>query len=142
MKKTRLILIYLIVFIFSLSGCTKQYDYNFEELVNSAEEIYIVDIEREEYYGDISIDYLMKIENEFENFLTDLTSLKFEYSILLSPLNNTGINIMIVCNNEQYDYVIIGLRGIEEFKNNKQIYLHNAKCATDKSNNILNKYYT
>ena len=141
MRKTRLILIYLIVFIFSLSGCTKQYDYNFEELVNSAEEIYIVDIEREEYYGDISIDYLMKIENEFENFLTDLTSLKFEYSILLSPLNNTGINIMIVCNNEQYDYVIIGLRGIEEFKNNKQIYLHNAMCDKDTFNNILNKYY-
>ena len=141
MKKTRLILICLIVFIFSLSGCTKQYDYNFEELVNSVEEIYIVDIEREEYYGDISIDYLMKIENEFENFLTDLTSLKFENSILLSPQNNTGINIMLVCNNEQYDYVIIGLRGIEEFKNNKQIYLYNAMCDKDTFNNILNKYY-
>jgi hypothetical protein len=141
MKKTRLILICLIVFIFSLFGCTKQYDYNFEELVNSAEEIYIVDIEREEYYGDISIDYLMKIENEFENFLTDLTSLKFEYSILLSPQNNTGINIMVVCNSEKYDYVIIGLRGIEEFKNNEQTYLHNAMCNEEDFNEILNKYY-
>ena len=141
MKKTRLILICLIVFIFSLFGCTKQYDYNFEELVNSAEEIYIVDIEREEYYGDISIDYLMKIENEFENFLTDLTSLKFGNSILLSPQNNTGINIMVVCNSEKYDYVIIGLRGIEEFKNNEQTYLHNAMCNEEDFNEILNKYY-
>jgi len=33
------------------------------------------------------------------------------------------------------------LKGIEEFKNNKQIYLYNALCDKDDFNEILNKYY-
>ena len=140
MKKICFVLINLIIFIISLSGCVKENDYNFETLVNSVEQIYIVEVERTEYYGDISIDYLMEIE-EFDEILNDVTFLKFESSILLSPQNNTGINIMLVCNSEQYDYVIIGLRGIEEFKNNKQTYFYNAMCDKDAFNDILNKYY-
>ena len=49
--------------------------------------------------------------------------------------------IMLVYNNEKYDYAIIGLRGIEKFKNNKQTYFYNAMCDEEDFNNILNKYY-
>ena len=140
MKKIWFMLINLFVFTISLSGCTKYYYYDFEEIA-VVEEIYIVEVERTEYYGDISIDYLMEIEEDFAVFLNELKSLEFESSPFLSPQNNTGINIMLVCNSEKYDYVIIGLRGIEEFKNNEQTYLYNAMCNEEDFNEILNKYY-
>ena len=141
MKKIWFLLINLFVFIISLSGCTKNYHYDFEEIAGCVEEIYIVEVERTEYYGDISIDYLMEIEEDFADFLNELKSLEFESSPFLSPQNNTGINIMLVCNSEKYDYVIIGLNGIEKFKNNEQTYLHNAMCNEEDFNEILNKYY-
>lgn len=134
-------LINLFVFTLSLSGCTKYYHYDFEEIAGFVEEIYIVEVERTEYYGDISIDYLMEIEEEFADFLNELKSLEFESSLFLHPQNNTGINIMLVCNSERCDYVIVGLRGIEEFKNNEQTYLYNARCNEEDFNEILNKYY-
>lgn len=141
MKKIWFMLINLFVFTLSLSGCTKYYHYDFEKFAGFVEEIYIVEVERTEYYGDISIDYLMEIEEDSADFLNELKSLKFKSSLFLSPQNNTGINIMLVCNSEKYDYVIIGLRGIEEFKNNEQTYLYNARCNEEDFNEILNKYY-
>lgn len=141
MKKIWFMLINLFVFTISLSGCTKYYRYDLEGIVDSVEQIYIVEVERTEYYGDISIDYLMEIEEDFDDFLNEVKSLEFESSPFLSPQNNTGINIMLVCNSEKYDYVIIGLRGIEEFKSDKQIYLHNAMCNEEDFNEIINKYY-
>lgn len=65
----------------------------------------------------------------------------FSSNVIVSFRNNTGIDIMLVWDNEKYDYVIVGLKGIEEFKNNKQIYLYNALCDKDDFNKILNKYY-
>ena len=141
MKKIWFMLINLFVFTISLSGCTKYYHYDFEEIAGFVEEIYSVEVERTEYYGDISIDYLMEIEEDFADFLNELKSLEFESSPFLSPQNNTGINIMLVCNSEKYDFVIIGLRGIEEFKNNEQTSLYNAMCNEENFNEILNKYY-
>ena len=141
MKKIWFKLINLFVFTISLSGCTKYYYYDFEEIVGFVEEIYIVEVERTEYYGDISIDCLMEIEEDFADFLNELKSLEFQSSLFLTPSNNTGINIMLVCNSERCDYVIVGLRGIEEFKNNEQTYLHNAMCNEEDFNEILNKYY-
>ena len=141
MKKIWFMLINLFVFIISLSGCTKYYHYDFEEIAGSVDEIYIVEVERTEYYGEISIDYLMEIEEDFDVFLNEVKSLEFESSLFLSPQNNTGINIMLVCNSEKYDFVIIGLRGIEEFKNNEQTSLYNAMCNEEDFNEILNKYY-
>lgn len=141
MKKIWFKLIYLFVFTISLSGCTKYYYYDFEEIAGFVEEIYIVEVERTEYYGDISIDYLMEIEEDFTDFLNELKSLEFQSSLFLTPANNTGINIMLVCNSERCDYVIVGLRGIEEFKNNEQTYLYNARCNEEDFNEILNKYY-
>ena len=101
MKKIWFMLINLFVFTISLSGCTKYYHYDFEEIAGFVEEIYIVEVERTEYYGDISIDYLMEIEEDFVDFLNELKSLEFESSPFLSPQNNTGINIMLVCNSEK-----------------------------------------
>ena len=141
MKKIWFKLIYLFVFTISLSGCTKYYYYDFEEIAGFVEEIYIVEVERTEYYGDISIDYLMEIEEDFTDFLNELKSLEFQSSLFLTPANNTGINIMLVCNSERCDYVIVGLRGIEEFKNNEQTYLYNARCNEEDFNEIINKYY-
>ena len=141
MKKIWFMLINLFVLIISLSGCTKYYHYDFEEIASSVEEIYIVEVERTEYYGEISIDYLMEIEEDFDVFLNEVKSLEFGSSLFLSPQNNTGINIMLVCNSEKYDFVIIGLRGIEKFKNNEQISLHNAMCNEEDFNKIINKYY-
>ena len=136
------ILVNLFVVIISLSGCTNDYYYDFEKLIDSVEEIYIVEVERKEYYGDISIDYLIEIEKkDYDNFLNELTTLEFNSSIFLSPQNNTGLNIMLVCNSEKCDYAIIGLRGVEEFKNNKQTYLYNATCKEEDFNAVLNKYY-
>lgn len=139
MKKISIILISL--FMFLLSGCNHYYRYDFNELIDSVDEIYIVEVHRTEYYGEISIDYLKEIENEFEDFLKDLSDLEFVYSIFLSPQNNSGMAIMLVYNNEKYDYAIIGVRGIEKFKNNKQTYFYNAMCDEEDFNNILNKYY-
>ena len=130
MKKIYLVLINLVLFIVSLSGCTQNYHYDFEKLVGSVEQIYIVEVERTKYYGDISIDYLMEIEEDFDNFLNEVTTLEFKSSIGLSPKNNTGLSIMLVCNNEKYDYVIIGLRGIEEFKNNFSFNFQQKCCIT------------
>ena len=141
MKKKWLILVNLFILVISLSSCKKYYHYDFEGIIDSVEQIYIVQVERTEYYGDISIDYLIEIEEDFDSFLNELTSLEFESSLFLSPQNNTGINIMLVCNSEKYDYVIVGLRGIEKFKNNEQTYLHNAMCNEEDFNEILNKYY-
>jgi len=141
MKKIFFLLINLIVFIISISGCVKKNDYNFDKIVNSVEQIYIVEVQRDGYYGEITINYLMEVHEDVDVFMNDLESLNFQSSILLSPNNNTGINIMLVCDNEKYDYVIVGLKGIEEFKNNKQIYLYNALCDKDDFNEILNKYY-
>lgn len=56
MKKIWFMLINLFVFTISLSGCTKYYRYDLEGIVDSVEQIYIVEVERTEYYGDISID--------------------------------------------------------------------------------------
>ena len=141
MKKIWFMLINLFVFTISLQGCTKYYHYDFEEIAGFIEEIYIVEVERTEYSGDISIDYLMEIEEDFADFLNELKSLEFKSSLFLSPQNNTGINIMLGCNSEKYDYVIIGLNGIEEFKNNGQTCLHNAMCNEEDFNEILNKYH-
>ena len=78
MKKIWFMLINLFVFTISLSGCTKYYHYDFEEIAGFVEEIYIVEVERTEYYGDISIDYLMEIEEDFADFLNELKSLEFK----------------------------------------------------------------
>ena len=48
---------------------------------------------------------------------------------------------MLICNSEKYDYVIVGMSGIEEFKNSKQTYLYNACCNKKDFNDFLNKYY-
>ena len=141
MKKKWLILVNLFILVISLSSCKKYYHYDLEGIIDSVEQIYIVQVERTEYYGDISIDYLIEIEEDFDSFLNELTSLEFESSLFLSPQNNTGINIMLVCNSEKYDYVIVGLRGIEEFKSDNQIYLYNAMCNEEDFNEIINKYY-
>lgn len=141
MKRIFIILISLFLFVISLSGCTNYYHYDFEKLNDSVKHIYIVEVQRNEYYGEISIDYLMEVEEDVDNFINELESLDFRSSILLSPENNTGVNIMLVCDSEEYDYVIVGLNGIEEFKNNKQTYLYNALCNKDAFDEILNKYY-
>ena len=141
MKKIINILIIFFIFIMSLTGCANHYHYDFEKLNDAVKHIYIVDVQRDGYYGEITINYLMEVHEDVDVFMNDLESLNFQSSILLSPNNNTGINIMLVCDNEKYDYVIVGLKGIEEFKNNKQIYLYNALCDKDDFNKILNKYY-
>ena len=141
MKKIWFKLINLFVFTISLSGCSKYYRYDFEELVGYVEEIYIVEVERTKYYGDISIDYLVEIEEDFADFVNELKSLEYNSSLFLHPQNNIGINIMLFCNNEKYDYVIVGLNGVEKFKNNEQTYLYNAWCTEEDFNEILNKYY-
>ena len=141
MKKVLIILINLFLLTIPLNSCTNYYHYDFEKLNDSVKHIYIVEVQRNEYYGEISIDYLMEVEEDVDNFINELESLDFRSSILLSPENNTGVNIMLVCDSEEYDYVIVGLNGIEEFKNNKQTYLYNALCNTDAFDEILNKYY-
>ena len=142
MKKTYIMLIILLIVTISLSSCNN-YHYNFDELIDSTKQAFIVEVERTEYYGDISINYLKEIEGEdFDNILNDITTLEYETSILLHPQNNSGLAIMLVCNTDRCDYAIIGLRGVEEFKDNKQISLFNAKCNRDDFNNILSKYYS
>ena len=126
---------------FLFSGCNNHYYYDYNELTSSVKQIYIVEVQRSEYYGEISIKYLKEIKEEFNVFLEDLSELRYESSVLLSPQNNTGKAIMLVYSDEEYDYGIIGLNGIEKFKNNTQTYLYNARCDEDKFNLILDNYY-
>ena len=141
MKKTYIMLIILLIVTISLSSC--DYHYNFDELIDSTKQAFIVEVERTEYYGDISINYLKEIEGEdFDNILNDITTLEYETPNMLHPNNNTGLAIMLVCNTDRYDYAIIGFHGVEEFKDNKQISLFNATCNHDDFNNILSKYYS
>ena len=143
MKKIKCILTCLIIcfFVTVLYSCTSSY-YVDSSITDSAKEIYIVDVERSEYYGAISIEYLKEIPNDvFNTFSQDLSQLKYESSIFMSPKNNVGKAIMIVYNDEICDYCIIGVNGIEKFKNNEQIYLHNVKCDDGEFEFVLEKYY-
>ena len=145
MKKTYIILIILLIVTISLSSLSSCNDhhYNFDELIDSTKQAFIVEVERTEYYGDISINYLKEIEGEdFDNLLNDITTFEYETSVLLHPKNNSGLSIMLVCNTDRCDYAIMGLHGVEEFKDNKQIYLFNATCNHDDFNKILSKYYS
>ena len=142
MKKIIFVLIGLISALLLLTGCGHYY-YDYDELTDSVQQIYIVDVQRSEYYGDITVEYLEEVEGEdFNSLLEQLSNLRYEWSVLLEPQNNTGRSIMLIYNREDYDYAIVGLTGIEKFKNDEEVYFKNAVCDEDAFSQLLSNYYT
>lgn len=137
MKK---IMCLLFVIIFSLVGCSNSYKYDFGKLYGNIERAYIVEVKRANYYGSITIDYLQEIY-DIGSIADDINKIEYVSSISLSPKNNEGINIMVVCSNIDFDYAIIGVNGVEEFKNDMQTSLYNARCDSTTYCDIINKYY-
>lgn len=129
------------VFAFLLTGCTEEYYLDYNEMTHMIKRVSIVEVQRNEYYGEISIEQIKELnETDLAVFLGELTELKYEYSVFLEPENNTGLSIMLTYDSPDYDYVIIGKNGIEKFKDNKELSFFNARCDENEFLKIVNRY--
>ena len=137
-KNVTLLLVFLSITL--MAGCAKEYFYDYTELSSSVKQVYIVEVQRSEFYGDISIEYLKEIK-DYDIFLQDLSNLRYEYSSFLEPENNKGKVIMLIYDDADYDFGVVGPNGIEKFKDNKEVYFYNARCDENELSLLINKYF-
>ena len=147
MKKLTTILlisVLLCISLFSCAGCTPSFQLDYAELTTSVKQVYVVVVSRVGYWGYISKTLLKEfVGQDFDNILVDLCKLSFNGTTSgRQPEHNVGMAFMLVCDNNDCDYIIVGPNGIEKFKDGDQTHFQVGFCNAKQFEALIDKYYS